>query len=99
VGDDWNLVFATEHGGPFYGNWITKWFQARLAAAGLPRQTFHNLRHTAARFMLAEGVSLRVVQKKLDHRQIAVTANAYSHVMPELEREAMEKVSGALWSS
>lgn len=48
--------------------------------------------------MLAEEVSFRVVQEVLGHGQIAVTANTYSHVVPELEREAIEKVSGALWS-
>ena len=96
-GDAWDLVFATERGTPLYGSWITKRFQRKLEAAGLPRQRFHDLRHAAASFMVAQGVSLRTVMEVLGHSQIGVTANTYSHVTSELQRDATNGVAQALW--
>ena len=96
-GDAWGLVFATETGTPLYGSWITKRFQRQLERAGLPRQRFHDLRHAAATFMLALDVPMRAVMEVLGHSQYHVTANTYSHVMPELQRDAMNRVGKALW--
>ena len=48
--------------------------------------------------MLALGVPMRAVMDVLGHSQIHVTADIYSHVMPELQRDAMGRVGKALWS-
>jgi len=96
-GEEWgDLVFANEIGEPLSGTQLTRRFQAVLAALGLPRQRFHDLRHAAATFMLSEGVSLRTTMELLGHSTIAVTANTYSHVLPELQRDATERVSALL---
>ena len=39
----------------------------------------------------------RAVMEVLGHSQYHVTANTYSHVMPELQRDAMSRVGKALW--
>jgi integrase len=98
-GDAWRLVFATERGEPLSPCQLTRRFQAALRAAGLPRQRFHDMRHAAASFMLSQGVPLRVAMEVLGHSQIAVTANTYSHVMPEIQRDAMERVGILLGAS
>jgi integrase len=96
-GEKWgDLVFPNEIGEPLPGTQLTRNFQAMLAAAGLPRQRFHDLRHAAATFMLSEGVSLRTTMELLGHSTIAVTANTYSHVVPALQRDATERVSALL---
>ena len=46
--------------------------------------------------MLSQGVPLKVTQTVLGHSQIAVTANTYSHVMPELQRDAAERRRAAV---
>ena len=48
----------------------------------------HDLRHTAASLLLSQGVAGRVVMEILGHSQIALTMNTYSHVAPELSRDA-----------
>jgi len=96
--DRWNLVFTTESGAPLFGQEVTKKFQTILAKAGLRCQRFHDLRHAAATFMLSQGVPLRVAMEVLGHSQIAVTANTDSHVMPELRRDAAERVGELLWA-
>jgi len=96
-GEQWgDLVFANEIGEPLPGTQLTRRFQAVLATLGLPRQRFHDLRHAAATFMLSEGVSLRTTMELLGHSTIAVTANTYSHVLPELQRDATDRVSALL---
>ena len=40
---------------------------------------------------------MKVVQTVLGHSQIAVTANTYAHVLPELQRDAAERVGRALF--
>jgi len=51
---------------------------------------FHDLRHTSATLLLAQGVSPRVVMETLGHSAIAVTMNTYVHVMPLAQHEAAE---------
>lgn len=75
---------------------MTRQFQRTLKAAGLPRITFHDLRHSCASLMLANGVSPRVVMEQLGHSDIRLTMNTYTHVIPELQVEAAAKVDAML---
>lgn len=91
-----DLVFATESGRPLHGPTVTRRFQAMLKASGLPRRRFHDLRHACATLLLAQGVPARVVMEVLGHATIAVTMNTYSHVLPELQREAADRMGEVL---
>ncbi len=95
-GDSWNLVFATETGEPRSGFSLNHKLQQVLADNGLPRQRFHDLRHAAATFMIAQGTDLRIVMEVLGHSQIATTANTYAHVRVEATRLAVESVDALL---
>ena len=70
-------------------------FRATADRIGLPVR-LHDLRHTAASLMLAEGVPIKVVSETLGHSSIAITADVYSHVTPELRREAANALDKAL---
>jgi integrase len=52
---------------------------------------FHNLRHSAATLLLSLGVPLKVLQEILGHSSFVMTANTYSHVLPLMQKEAMDK--------
>ena len=67
-----------------------------LAEAGLPRQRFHDLRHACASLLLAQGVPARVVMETLGHSQIGLMLNTYSHVIPQLGREAADRMDEVL---
>ena len=54
------------------------------------------LRHTAASLLVAQGVPPRVVMEILGHSQIALTMNTYSHVAPEVSREAADRMAETL---
>jgi integrase len=93
---DANLVFTTTIGTPLDRRNVTQEFQALLAAAGLPRLRFHDLRHSCATLLLAQGVPARVVMELLGHSDIGTTLGVYSHVVPALQRAAADRIDAAL---
>jgi integrase len=75
----------------------TRVFQPLLKRAALPHMRFHDLRHTAATLLLAEGVHAKVVSEMLGHATIGLTLDLYSHVLPDMQSTAalaMERVLG-----
>jgi len=91
-----DLVFATTVGTPLDATVVTKGFQALLARSGLPRIRFHDLRHSAATLLLAQGVIPRVLMETLGHTQIGTTLNLYAHVLPTLQRDATDRMDALL---
>ena len=63
-----------------------------LAKAGLPDIRFHDLRHSSATMLLSMGVHPKIVQEILGHSQISMTMDTYSHVLPTMQKEAMDKM-------
>ena len=58
--------------------------------------TAGGLRHGAASFWLAEGMSLREVQELPGHSTFVLTANLYTHLMPATLHEAAAKMDALL---
>ena len=48
----------------------------------------HDLRHTFASLLLANGVHMKVIQDVLGHSQISITADTYSHVGKPLRKKS-----------
>lgn len=90
------LVFTTSIGTALDERNVRREFRAILDAAKLPVMRIHDLRHTCASLLLAQGVHPRVVMETLGHSQISITMDTYSHVMPALGVEAAQKMSAAL---
>jgi site-specific recombinase XerD len=53
---------------------------------------FHDLRHSSASLLLAQGVQLRAIMELLGQSTIALTANTYSHVMPSMMQDMADKM-------
>src|SRR5713226_9133122 len=99
AGSKWQetgLIFANRAGGPTQARHAIRQFHDALAQAGLRRVRFHDLRHSCATLLLVQGVSPRVVMEVLGHSEIALTMNAYSHVVPELQREVAQRMQAIL---
>jgi len=92
-------VFTTVKGTPLDGSELTRQYHKVLAAAGLPRRRFHDLRHACASFMLAQGASPREVMDQLGHSGIAITMDTYAHLFPELRREPAARMNEALFGT
>jgi integrase len=90
-------VFATRLGRPHHAATITRCFQKALTRAELPDVRFHDLRHSAATFLLAQGMTLEDVKNQLGHSTIVLTSNTYGHVLEQRKRQvaaAMDAVLG-----
>jgi integrase len=99
AGEKWQdsgLVFANRFGGPTQARHVIAQFHEALTGAGLRSIRFHDLRHSCATLLLVQGVSPRVVMEVLGHSEIALTMNAYSHVVPELQQEAASRMQQIL---
>ena len=91
------FVFTSARGTPLDGdNLISRPFARLLEQTGLPPMRFHDLRHSCASLLLAQGVAPRIVMETLGHSRIAVTLDTYTHVLPALQREAADAMDRAL---
>ena len=88
-----DMVFAREDG--FYIDPATfrDHYQKKLKEAGLGHYTIHALRHTFATRALETGVPIKVVSQILGHSTVQITMDTYSHVLPELQSESMNKIA------
>ena len=71
-------------------------FPGILKNANLPVIRFHDLRHSTATLLLSLGVHPKVVQELLGHSQVSVTLDTYSHVLPDMQSEAMAEMDALL---
>lgn len=74
---DSGLLFSKEDGSALRPDTIGKMVPALAAAAGLPRLTFHGLRHTHATAGLAAGIHPKIVSERLGHSSIGITLDTY----------------------
>lgn len=95
---DTDLVFERGDGSLLHPNSLLNAFFRLTAAAGVPRIRFHDLRHTAATLMLANGEHPKIVQERLGHSDISMTLNRYSHVTMDMQRDAVDRLERLLGS-
>ncbi len=95
---DHGLVFTTQVGTPLNRhNIVSRSFKPLLRRAGLQDIPFHALRHSFATLMLSAREHPKVVQEMLGHSGINVTLDFYSHVLPDMQEQATDRL-GALLS-
>ena len=83
-------VFAREDGTDLSPGQVTKIFSRLAEAAGLRQVRLHDLRHGAASLMLAGGVDVAVVSKRMGHSSVRLTVDTYSHLLQSVGRRAAD---------
>jgi site-specific recombinase XerD len=100
LGTEWKehgLVFPSEVGTPIIPRNLVRHFKSILKRAGLPQTIrFHDLRHSCATLLVAQGVHPRVAMEILGHSRISVTMETYSHVLSEVQQNALEDIDRLL---
>jgi len=91
-----DFVCKRENGEPFIPNYITIRFRKILENHGLPHIRFHDLRHSAASLLLANGFSLKEIQEYLGHGDISTTANIYSHLLFQSKQNMADRMGTLL---
>ena len=90
---DHNLVFTLQDGSSLNPDYLSRWFQSHTRKAKLPTIRLHDLRHTHATLMIAAGVPVKVVSERLGHSTPAFTMTVYQHVLPGMQREAVQHLA------
>ncbi|HSL99640.1 MAG TPA: tyrosine-type recombinase/integrase [Candidatus Limnocylindria bacterium] len=88
---DW--VFPSEEGTPLDAANLRKVFAKVLKKAGLRQIRFHDLRHTFASWLIANGESLAYVKEQMGHHSIQITVDTYGHLIPGANREAVNRLA------
>ncbi|MFC7326280.1 tyrosine-type recombinase/integrase [Marinactinospora rubrisoli] len=103
-GRDEALVFADHEGDHLHPERFSRTFKAtvkrcrkklaRIGQADLPPDIrLHDLRHTHATVLLSLGTHPKIVSERLGHSSISITLDTYSHVLPTIQREAVERLA------
>jgi integrase len=92
-GDD--LVFPAWHGGPWSPNVFGAAWSKLTRELGI-KVSFHGLRHTHASMLIAQGVDMVTVSKRLGHSSPVVTMGVYAHLHAKDDAKAAEAINAAI---
>ena len=82
------LVFSRFDGEPMHPSQVTKAWQRAVKAAGMPTVTLHALRHTHASQLIAAGVDVVSVSRRLGHGSPTITLSVYAHLFANTDDRA-----------
>jgi len=100
AGERWSdsgLVFTTPIGTALDPDNLGKSFSDACKRAGLGHRNLHQLRHSAASILIAQGLPLVEVSRFLRHTTYGITADIYTHLDEETRRSAANAMGEALW--
>jgi integrase len=92
---EYHVVMRAD-GTPLQPNSMTHAFATFVAARGLKRIRFHDLRHTHATQMLRAGIHPKIASERLGHSKVGITLDLYSHVLPGMQDEAAVQVNALI---
>lgn len=90
------LVFRSTDGSPLDPNQVSQAWKALLRAAGVRQVRLHDARHSAATFLLMQGVDPRTTMAIMGWAHIEV-AQRYQHAVTPLRRDAADRIEALLW--
>lgn len=95
--DDQGFVFTKKSGKPLQINNLGQnEFASLIKKAKVKKIRFHDLRHTAITLMIENGVNIKVVSERAGHSDVSITLNRYSHVTPNMQKQAAQVMGDLL---
>jgi len=98
-GSEWvdsGKIFVKRNGEPMFPSTPSSWFRKWLKKNDLPPLTFHQLRHTNASLLIAQGIDIATVAKRLGHSKISTTMDIYTHAIDKLDTNAASSLDNLL---
>ena len=86
------MIFPSAMGTPLDLDNVSHWFSRICRRAGLGHWHLHELRHSGASLMLAQGTDLYVVSEVLGHSSVAITKDVYGHLVEGQKRAAAARM-------
>ena len=97
--DGQTFVVTTFDGRPTQPRSLTReWMRLTTTNSDLPRIRFHDLRHSHATHLLASSVHPKIASERLGHSKVGITMDLYSHVLPGMQADAVDRVAEQLAS-
>lgn len=90
--NDQGFVVATKVGTFVLHSNLSRAFRLICEKIDVPKIRFHDLRHTHASLLLSLKQHPKVVQERLGHSSIEMTMDIYSHMMPNMQKEAVKEL-------
>ncbi|MGG5737781.1 tyrosine-type recombinase/integrase [Bacillus cereus group sp. IBL03679] len=87
---DLDLITCNNLGKVTTRSTFTSHFNKVIENAGIKKIKFHDTRHTHATLLLKQGVHPKVVSERLGHSDISLTLRIYSHVLPNMQEDAVK---------
>jgi integrase len=90
---DLDLVVCTSNGTQVNPSNLRRTFIRLQGQAGVTQIRFHDLRHTHATLLMQLGTNPKVVAERLGHSTTRMTLDTYTHYLPTMQEEAVEKLN------
>lgn len=90
-------VLTAEDGNPMHPDSPTDWLSKFSKRHGLPPIHLHKFRHTQASLLIAEGVDVLTISKRLGHAKVSTTLDIYSHQLAKSDERASEALDGLIF--
>jgi integrase len=97
--EDHDLVCPRPGGNPWPPDMFSTSFAALVRRSGMKQFRFHDLRHSHATHFLKAGVHPKVVSERLGHSTVGITLDTYSHVLPGMQEDAVQRLNSLLASA
>ncbi len=89
-------IFIKSDSTPMNPDSITSWTERFVQRHDLPKFSPHSLRHTNASLLIANGVNIPTVSKRLGHSTVATTTRIYSHAIQSADEKAADVLAEKL---
>jgi len=89
------LVLPKSGGEPLDPNGVTREWTRRVATLKLPRVSLHSLRHTHASQLIASGLDVLTISRRLEHGSPTITLAVYGHLFANTDDRAAQVMEGA----
>ncbi|KAA0788656.1 site-specific integrase [Bacillus sp. BPN334] len=94
---DFNLINCNKSGEVLYRNTFRLKFYKEIKNAAVKKFKIHDLRHTHATLLLKQGVNPKIISERLGHTDISLTLRIYSHVLPNMQEEAVKNFGKSIF--
>ncbi|WP_410493030.1 tyrosine-type recombinase/integrase [Domibacillus sp. DTU_2020_1001157_1_SI_ALB_TIR_016] len=95
---DLNLVVCSLNSNPINPKSLLTSFYNLLEKSILSRIRFHNLTHVYASLMLQQGENIKLISERLGHSSVKIRSDTYSHILPNIQQEASNRLANKLFN-
>jgi integrase len=90
------LMFCTHAGDPIPPNNLSRDWARFVKERKLPAISFHGLRHSHVSALIAGGVDVLTLSRRIGHASPVVTMKVYAHLFSETDKTAAKAIEAAL---